>query len=45
MTTEDGGFTLNGEAFESGGTVAAENGNMYLLTLADGKCASALIGR
>ena len=41
MTTEDGGFTLNGEAFESGGTVAAENGNMYLLTLADGKWSAA----
>ncbi len=36
MTTEDGGFTLNGEAFESGGTVKSESGNMYTLLLADG---------
>ena len=36
MTAEDGGFTLSGEKFESGGTVAAENGNMYILNLADG---------
>lgn len=36
MTTEDGGFTLLGEKFESGGVVTAENGNMYTLELADG---------
>ena len=36
MTTEAGGFTLDGEAFESGGMVTAENGNVYTLTLADG---------
>ena len=41
MTTEEGGFTLNGEEFESGGTVAAENGNNYLLTLADGEWSAA----
>ena len=35
MTAEGGGFTLNGEAF-AGGEVTAENGNMYLLALADG---------
>ncbi len=40
MTTESGGFTLNGEAF-SGGEVTAENGNMYNLTLADGKWTAA----
>ncbi len=36
MTTEGGGFTLNGEAFESGGNVTAGNGGQYTLTLADG---------
>ncbi len=36
MTTESGGFTLNGDAFESGGTVESEGGNMYTLLLADG---------
>ncbi len=36
MTTESGGFTLDGEAFESGGNVTAGNGGMYTLTLADG---------
>ena len=35
MTAEGGGFTLNGEAF-AGGVVPAENGNKYLLALADG---------
>ena len=40
MTTESGGFTLNGEAFE-GGDVTAENGNMYKLSLADGKWTAA----
>ena len=35
MTAEGGGFTLNREAF-AGGEVIAENGNMYLLALADG---------
>ena len=37
MTTEDGGFTLDGEAFESGGLVTAENGNVYRLTVSDGE--------
>ena len=36
MTTEAGGFTLDGEAFESGAMVSAENGNVYTLELADG---------
>ncbi len=37
MTTESGGFTLNGDAFESGGTVESEGGNMYTLLLEDGR--------
>ncbi len=36
MTTESGGFTLNGEAFASGGSVTAGNGGQYTLTLAEG---------
>ena len=36
MTTEAGGFTLNGEAFKGEDTVEAENGNVYQLILADG---------
>ncbi len=36
MTTEAGGFTLNGEDFKSGTAVTADNGNMYTLVLADG---------
>ncbi len=36
MTTEGGGFTLNGEAFESGKTVTSEGGNVYTLLLAEG---------
>ncbi len=36
MTTQDGGFTLNGEAFESGKTVTSESGNVYTLLLAEG---------
>lgn len=36
VTTEAGGFTRNGEAFESGTTVTLEDGRMYQLTLADG---------
>ena len=36
MTTEAGGFTHNGEAFRGGGRVTAENGNEYILELADG---------
>ena len=43
MTTEGGGFTLDGEAFESGGTVTAENGNEYALTLTDGSWAAAYV--
>ncbi len=33
MTTESGGFTLEGRMFESGGTVTAGNGNQYTLTM------------
>ena len=33
ITTEAGGFTLNGEAFASGTNVAANNGSVYTLTL------------
>ena len=36
MTTEDGGFTLDGENFASGSAVASDNGNRYLLTLDGG---------
>ncbi len=36
MTTQDGGFTLDGEAFRSGGTVRSESGNVYTLLLAYG---------
>ncbi len=36
MTTESGGFTLNGEAFASGGNVTAGSGGQYTLTLAEG---------
>ena len=36
MTTEAGGFTLDGRRF-TGGAVEAENGNRYVLTLADGQ--------
>ncbi len=35
MTTDDGGYTLNGERIASGATHMAANGN-YTLTLADG---------
>ncbi len=41
MTTEAGGFTRDGEAFETGAEVTAENGNVYTLTLADGAWAAA----
>ncbi len=41
MTTEAGGFTLDGEAVESGREVTAANGNVYVLTLADGAVAAA----
>ena len=41
MTTETGGFTLNGELFESGGSVEAGNGSTYLLVLADGNWTAA----
>ncbi len=33
MTTESGGFTLDGRAFESGETVTAGNGDRYTLTM------------
>ncbi len=36
MTTEGGGFTLNGEPFATGGSVTAGNGGQYTLTLAEG---------
>ena len=36
MTAPGGGFTLNGEAFVSGGEVSAENGNLYELLLSGG---------
>ena len=43
MTTEDGGFTLNGEAFAGGAEnpVEGEGGRMYVLTLADGMWSAA----
>ena len=40
MTTEGGGYTLNGEAF-AGGELQSENGNKYLLALADGEWTAA----
>ena len=40
MTAEGGGFTLNGEAF-AGGEVESENGNKYLLALAEGEWTAA----
>ena len=44
MTTEAGGFTLDGEAFASGATRAAANGNTYTLTLdADGAWSAAFV--
>ena len=42
MTTEAGGFTLNGEEFRSGGSVTASNGNTYVLTLAEGQWTATL---
>lgn len=36
IAAEDGGFTLDGEAFASGDEVTAKNGNTYVLTLMDG---------
>ena len=36
MTTEAGGYTLNGEAFETGTVVTAKNGNMYTVKIGDG---------
>ena len=33
---EDGSFSIGSEAIVSGATVAAENGNVYVLTMADG---------
>ena len=43
MTTEAGGFTLNGEAFAGGADspVEGEGGRMYVLTLADGEWTAA----
>ena len=37
MTTQSGGYTRNGQPFQSGATVTAENGNEYRLTLSDGR--------
>lgn len=37
MTAAGGGFTLDGEPFESGEEVTASNGNRYVLELADGQ--------
>ena len=43
-TTEAGGFTLGGEAFESGGTAMSSNGGSYTLTRgADGAWAAAFV--
>ena len=39
-TTEQGGFTLDGQAFASGGEVTAANGNVYALTLSEGTWAA-----
>ena len=36
MTTEQGGYTLDGQAFASGGQVTATNGNVYVLTFSEG---------
>ena len=36
MTTQSGGYTRDGQPFQSGTTVEA-NGNQYALTLSDGK--------
>ena len=35
VTTESGGWTLDGEAFQSGDTVTAEDGRIYVLTFDD----------
>ena len=45
MTTEAGGFTLNGEAFEGGtdSPVEGEGGRRYVLTLADGTWSAAFL--
>ena len=45
MTTEAGGFTFNGEAFEGGADnpVEGEGGRMYALTLADGTWTAAFL--
>ncbi len=37
MTAQSGGYTRNGEPFQSGAKVEAENGNEYRLTLSDGR--------
>ncbi|MDE0102024.1 MAG: hypothetical protein OXN89_06565, partial [Bryobacterales bacterium] len=42
MTTQAGGFTLDGEAFE-GGEQTAENGNVYNLALADGEWSATFV--
>ena len=42
MTTEAGGFTLNGQPF-LGGRVTAENGNVYVLLLVSGRWIAAYV--
>ncbi len=37
MTTQGGGFTLDGEPFHTGGSVTAANGNEYTLDLVNGQ--------
>ena len=44
LTQTDTGYTLNGEAFAAGSTVTAENGNVYVLTMADGTWTAAFQG-
>ena len=43
MTTEGGGFTLNGETVASGAEVMTEGGATYTLTLADGAWSAAFM--
>ena len=43
MTTADGGFTLNGEAFTSGSQVISASGPTYTLTLVGGTWTAALV--
>ena len=43
--TEAGGYTLNGQAIESGHRVTASNGDVYELTLADGNWTATYVVR